>query len=128
MVDGKKTVLYVEDNATNYRLVDLALADWKELELASATTGEEGLRLAKERRPAAILLDVHLPDIKGDEVLRRLKSDPDTVDIPVLALSADSTALQMRQMLEAGAVNYLTKPLDLQRLMRALKLILNSGS
>lgn len=128
MVEGKKTILYVEDNATNYRLVDLALADWKELELASATTGEEGLRLAKEKLPAAILLDVHLPDIKGDEVLRRLKSDPDTEGIPVLALSADSTALQMRQMLEAGAVNYLTKPLDLQRLMRALKLILNSGS
>jgi CheY-like chemotaxis protein len=127
MTGDVKIVLYVEDNLTNYRIVELALADWKEITLLGATTGEEGLRLAHEHLPSAILLDVHLPDIKGDEVLRRLKADPATANIPVLVLSADSTSIQMRQMLEVGAVNYLTKPLDLHRLLRALTLMLNQG-
>jgi CheY-like chemotaxis protein len=108
------TVLYVEDNALNLRLVERVFRRRPDIELISATEGLSGFALARERRPAVILLDFNLPDVNGDEVLRMLRADPATSAIPVVMLSADST--QIERLLLAGAVAYLTKPLDIRNL------------
>jgi CheY-like chemotaxis protein len=74
-----------------------------------------------------ILLDLHLPDMGGGEVLRRLQAEPDTRGIPVAVLSADATASQRQRLMDAGAVAYLTKPLDLQALLALLDERLSAG-
>jgi CheY-like chemotaxis protein len=76
--------------------------------------------MVRTERPDLILLDLHLPDLSGEEVLRRLWADPETRRIPVAVLSADATPHQKQRMLAAGAVAYLTKPLDLTRLLQLL--------
>jgi len=82
--------------------------------------GRLGLELAREHQPKLVLLDLHLSDIGGDEVLRQLRDDPETSHIPVVVVSADATAGQMRRLLAEGASSYLTKPLDIQALRDVL--------
>ena len=115
------TVLIVDDNAANLKLFEAALTSWKNLNVISAMQGLIGLELAKVHRPDLILLDLHLPDLSGEEVLRRIKSDDATNSIPVVIVSADSTENQIRRQLEAGASGYLTKPLDLKKLFDVLR-------
>ena len=79
--------------------------------------GNLGLELARKHRPGLILLDLHLPDLTGREVLERLQADPATAAIPVVVLSADATANQIERLLKDGAADYLTKPVDLPRLL-----------
>ena len=67
-----------------------------------------------------ILLDIHLPDLDGDEVLARLRADPATREIPAVVLSADATEKQKTRLLEAGAAAYLPKPIDVARLLETL--------
>ena len=117
---GGYTVLYIEDNPSNLRLVERILASREEYTLLSATHGQVGLRLARQHRPTLVLLDLHLPDIMGDEVLARLKEAPETRDIPVLMLSADATNAQVQRLLEEGATDYMTKPLDIERFVEAV--------
>ena len=114
------TVLYIEDNLSNLRLIEMVFADWKNLTLIPAMQGQIGLELAREHHPDLILLDLHLPDLMGDKVLARLKADPATRAIPVVILSADATSKQIDSLLAGGAVDYLTKPLDLNRLFEVL--------
>jgi len=109
-------IVYVEDNAANLELVARALRTRPDVRLLTATTAGEGIALVQQHVPGLVLLDVHLPDGDGREVLRALRGDPRTADIPVVALSADATAAQRRAMLDGGAIEYLTKPLDLARL------------
>jgi CheY-like chemotaxis protein len=92
--------------------------------LLTAMQGSLGLDLAREHRPDLILLDVHLPDILGDEVLRRLQHDPRTGAIPVVVLSADASYGTMEQLRALGATDYMTKPLDVPRLLKLLTSIL----
>ena len=117
---GERTVLYIEDNLSNVELVERLLLRFPSFHLLSATRGEQGVQLARERLPDLILLDLHLPDIWGDEVLRRLGADAATRDIPVVMLSADATSDHVRRLLAAGARSYLTKPLDCQELLRTI--------
>ncbi|MGA3239418.1 MAG: ATP-binding protein [Bryobacteraceae bacterium] len=113
----KGIVLYIEDNLTNLKLVKRVLARYPQIEFLSASRGEDGVRLAREAHPDLILLDLHLPDFWGDEVLRRLREDPITREIPVVMLSADATQHQIDRLLAAGAYSYMTKPIDCQRLI-----------
>jgi PAS domain S-box-containing protein len=113
-------VLYVEDNRSNIRLLERLLARRPDVRLLTAMTGQAALDMVARERPDLILLDLHLPDMKGEEVLRRLWADPGTRLIPVAVLSADATTAQKQRTLAAGAVAYLTKPLDLDRLLRLL--------
>ena len=76
-----------------------------------------GLDLAREHRHRLILLDLNLPDIPGREVLRRLRGDDSTREIPVVIISADATPGETQRMLSAGAADYLTKPLYLQKFL-----------
>ena len=110
-------VLYIEDNLSNLRLVERVLGRRPGVTLLSAMQGRVGLDLARDHRPDLILLDRHLPDVPGDEVLRLLRGHPRTHDIPVVILSADASPGQAQRLLDAGARAYLTKPLDVRRLL-----------
>lgn len=121
------TVLCIEDNASNMRLVERALQTRPGVVLLSASTGQVGLELARERHPDLVLLDMQLPDVAGEEVLRLLQSHPDTQEIPVLVLSADATSIRIEQAVAAGAVGYLTKPLDLQLFLSKIDGFLSGG-
>ena len=111
------TVLYIEDNAANVRLVERVFAGRADIEILVATQGRLGLDLARTRHPAVVLLDLHLPDINGEQVLQQLRDDPATRMVPVIVLSADANYRQIQRLLEAGAVAYLTKPLDIHQLV-----------
>ena len=122
------TVLYIEDNSSNLRLVEQILSHCPGVRLLSAMQGHLGLDLAELHTPDWILLDLHLPDIHGHEVLRRLRLNPRTAHIPVTILSADATAGQINRLMEAGARDYLTKPLDVRKLLSLLKEIIPNGN
>jgi CheY-like chemotaxis protein len=106
-------VLYIEDDLVNFTLVERILEFRPALKLLHAPRGEVGVELAQIHRPKLILLDLNLPDMHGSEVLRRLREDPSTAQVPVVVLSADATPSQIERLLTAGARNYLTKPFDI---------------
>jgi CheY-like chemotaxis protein len=122
-----RTVLYIEDNLANLRLIERIVQHRPEIELISAMQGGLGLELARQHDPDLILLDLHLPDMSGDEVLRRLQEHPDTNTIPVVVISADATPGQIERLLAAGARNYLTKPLNLTQFAQVLEDNLNGS-
>lgn len=88
-------------------------------------TGGLGLELARDHRPDVILLDQHLPDVSGEVVLQRLKADPELRLIPVVIVSAEATPGRVRRMLDRGASDYLTKPLDIPRFLHVLERLLD---
>lgn len=104
------TILYIEDQDLNLKLVERIVKRQPDLRLISAMQGSLGLELAREHRPDLILLDLNLPDISGEEVLKRLKADPDLRSIPVVMVSADALGDRIQQLLATGAENYITKP------------------
>jgi CheY-like chemotaxis protein len=122
-VSGSKqpTVLCIEDNPSNLELIERILAFRPEIRLLTALHGAAGIRLAQEHHPSLILLDVHLPDIDGREVLRQLKEDRQTSGIPVIVVSADATPRQEARLREGGAQDYLTKPLDVPRFLERVE-------
>jgi signal transduction histidine kinase len=124
---GPKRVLYVEDMIANIRLVEEILKRRPDITLIPAMLGSIALDLAREHHPDLVLLDVHLPDLGGDEVMRRLHADPATRDIPVVVLSADATQRQLERLLEAGATDYLTKPIAVEHLLDVVDQLLGSA-
>ena len=110
--DGYAYIFY---QGTAYRAVPAQA--WK---LLSAMQGSIGLELARQHRPDLLLLDLHLPDMSGADVLRSLLDDPRTRNIPAVVVSADATPGQIPKLLAAGAKAYLTKPLDLRRLLAVI--------
>ncbi|MBI3975842.1 MAG: response regulator [Armatimonadetes bacterium] len=126
-VGRRATVLYIEDNPSNLELVQRILARRPEITLLVATQGEPGLEMAGRQRPDLILLDLHLPDIPGEEVLRRLREVPQTRGVPVVVISADAIPAQVERLLAAGAHAYLTKPLDVRQFLSILDQLLPAG-
>jgi PAS domain S-box-containing protein len=118
---GTATLLYVEDNLANLSLVETFLQMRPGWKLVPALQGRFGVELAREHRPDLVLLDLHLPDIPGEEVLRRLRADPRTAGIPVVVISADATRDSLDRLRTAGADAYLTKPLDLDDFLSTLE-------
>jgi PAS domain S-box-containing protein len=106
----ERTVLYVEDNLATIALVESIVALRPNVRLLTAMQGGIALDLAREHQPELIVLDLHLPDIDGDEVIERLRADPRTAHIPVVMYSADATDRQVERLIAAGASEYLTKP------------------
>jgi CheY-like chemotaxis protein len=96
------------------------LEERPEIELLTAMQGKIGLDLARQHSPDLVLLDVHLPDLDGREVISELKSSQTTRDIPIVVISADATASQINRLMTAGANTYLTKPLDVAEFFRVL--------
>ncbi len=118
--EGVCKVLYVEDNAANLKVVESVLELHADFRLLSATNGNYGIELAKRYLPDVILLDIHLPDIDGFQVLKSLKAGDDTCNIPVIALSADAMQFDIERGISAGFKDYLTKPVDLDALIKVL--------
>ncbi len=114
------TLLYVEDDAVNRMLVEAIVGRRPGVTLLAAMSGGEGLELARDRHPDLVLLDVQLPDLHGGEVLRRLRADPATADIPVVMASADAMPDQIETLLNAGADDYLTKPIEVAAFLALL--------
>jgi PAS domain S-box-containing protein len=114
------TVLYIEDNLSNLQLVERVLSRREGVKLISAMRPQLGLDLAREHHPDLVLLDLHLPDMPGQEVLRRLQASAATAGIPVVVLSADARPSLIEQLLDQGARSFLTKPLDVKELLGLL--------
>lgn len=121
-----RKVLYIEDNASNFHLVERLLRRYREIGVIAATQGRLGLQLARQHVPDLILLDVHLPDMMGDEVLAELQRDEELRSIPVIVISADATPLRFERMIAAGAREYITKPFDVSQLLSAIDLALET--
>ncbi|MBK9361754.1 MAG: PAS domain-containing protein [Rubrivivax sp.] len=117
---ARHTLLYIEDNSVNAMIVGELVARRGDIELLIADTGTEGLRLALERQPALVLLDMQLPDIDGPEVFRRLRADARTAALPCIALSANALQEDIDAALAAGMTGYWTKPLDFAAFTQAL--------
>ncbi len=110
------SVLYIEDNPANVEVIARYLRGKSNATLLSAISGRAGLECAVREVPDIILLDLHLPDLQGDEVLNELKADPATAAIPVIVLSADASRGVIHRLLAGGAFAYLTKPIELAEL------------
>jgi hypothetical protein len=125
--EGRAVVLYVEDNLANVRLVERILATRDDVDFVAAYTAGEGLERAAELRPALVLLDLHLPDVHGLEVLQRLRRDPRTRDLEVVIVSADTASPRRRRSLAAGARAFLAKPIDVGELLALVDDVLRSS-
>jgi len=112
-------ILIVEDNDKNMKLVRDVLQA-KGYRTIEAVTGEDGVRLARERRPALVLMDIQLPGINGIEALRQIRADPATASIPVIAVTASVMASDRRNIVEAGFDAYVGKPLSLRKFLDAV--------
>jgi CheY-like chemotaxis protein len=118
------TILYIEDNLANLSLVETILWERPKWRTIPALQGQIGVELAREHLPDVILLDLHLPDIRGEEVLRRLREDERTARIPVVVISADATPATAERLVASGAVAFLTKPLDVAEFLATLERLL----
>ena len=121
----RRIVHYVEDNETNVEVMRGILAQRPQVVMDVSVTGLDGLAAIRARRPDVILLDMHLPDISGLELLRHLKSDPATASIPVVVVSADALMSQIEASREAGALHYLTKPVSVAELLAVMDEVLD---
>lgn len=124
----ERSMLYIEDNLSNLKLVEDIMAGRPQVRLLVAMQGRLGIDLAREHRPDLILLDVHLPDMRGEEVLDRLRADEATADIPVVVISAEASKPKIERFLAAGARTYLTKPLDIVRFLEVIDDALAGGA
>ncbi|MDX1932438.1 MAG: PAS domain-containing protein [Capsulimonadales bacterium] len=118
------TILYIEDNLANLQFIEEVLADRPNIRIVRSMQGTVGLELARQRPPSLILLDLHLPDLSGEEVLRRLRSDPRTCDVPVVVISAAAITDNGRRLRELGASNFLMKPVDVRQFLETIADIL----
>jgi len=114
----RRVVLHIEDNLSNLTLVERVLAQRADIDVVAAMYGRLGLELARQHHPAIVLLDLHLPDLDGEQVLQRLRDDPATASIPVVIVSADANPGRVQRLISAGATAYLTKPIDVRELLR----------
>ena len=115
-----RIVLYVEDNLSNITLIEHIMVQRPHVKLVAAMQGRLGLDLAREHRPDLILLDLHLPDISGEDVLQGVRQIPEMRNTPVIVVSADATRGRIERLLSMGVVDYLSKPLDVKRFLQLL--------
>ena len=116
-------ILIVEDNDKNRKLVRDVLT-FKEYEVIETETGEEGVRLARERGPSLVLMDIRLPGIDGVEALRRLRAEQTTRGIPVMAMTASVMTEDRQKIMAAGFDGYQSKPINVSDFVAAVAKIL----
>jgi CheY-like chemotaxis protein len=119
VADRPPVVLYIEDALSSLALIERLLGR-SCVTLLTAADGATGLAQARHTPPDLVLLDLHLPDMPGEEVLSRLRAVPETRTTPVVVISADASPRRIRALLGAGVLAYLTKPIDLRRLLALL--------
>jgi signal transduction histidine kinase/ActR/RegA family two-component response regulator len=123
-----RTILYVEDMVENLRLVEQILKQRPSVTVLSAMLGGVALDLAREHHPDMILLDLRLPDMPGEDILRELRADPLTCDIPVVILSADATRARAQQLQAEGIRDFLAKPIDVRSLLATVDTTLGEAA
>jgi two-component system cell cycle response regulator DivK len=114
------TVLIVEDNEKNMKLARDVLQA-KGYAVLEAVTGEDGVRLAKERKPDLVLMDIQLPGINGMEALRQIRAEPALAGLPVVAFTASVTPTDRSQIQAAGFDGFLSKPINLKEFLETVK-------
>ena len=119
--EARQRILYVEDNASNLQLMDELLGTIGNFAMTSATTGAIALEMVRNEKPDLILLDINLPEMDGFEVLKRLQANPGTKDIPVIAVTAAAMPAEVERGLQAGFKEYITKPIDIATVLRAIE-------
>ncbi|MBL9120806.1 MAG: diguanylate cyclase [Phycisphaerae bacterium] len=125
--DRLPKLLAIDDSELIHKILRVRLQH-EQLEILSACSGEEGIRMAKELRPEVILLDIELGDMTGFDVLQKLKSDPETRDIAVMLISAFSESIDRVRGLDLGAVDFITKPFEVIELTARVRSILRLQS
>ena len=120
---AKPTILLIEDNELNRDMLRRRL-ERRGYVVAEAVDGLTGLAAARASPPDLVLMDLRLPDVDGREVTRRLRSDPVTARVPVIALTAHAMEGDREAALEAGCDDYDTKPVDLARLVGKIEALL----
>jgi len=114
-------ILYVEDNEDNAYMLKTRLELTDEFEVLVAEDGEKGCEIAAAKRPDLILMDLEMPVVDGWEATRRLKSNPETRDMPVIGLSAHALAGEREKALAAGCEEFDTKPVEFDRLLGKIR-------
>lgn len=127
LADQSCRALVIEDNESNVALVRAVLSRRPEWTMAAARDGESGLREARAHPPSLILLDLHLPGLGGASVLAELRADPLLREVPVVIVSADALPTTVQHLLSQGATDYLTKPIDVARLLALLDRVARGG-
>jgi len=124
---ANELILIVEDNPQSLKLVRdiLRIKGYQTLE---TETGEEGVRLARERQPALILMDIQLPGINGIEALQRLRADPVTSATPVIAVTASVMTQDRRRIMAAGFNGFQSKPISVNQLLATVRETLDTRS
>ena len=117
-------ILYVEDNDDNVYMLKMRLELLGDFEVLAAEDGEKGCEIALRERPDIILMDLEMPVIDGWEATRRLKGNPQTHDIPVIALSAHALACEREKAMAAGCDEFDTKPIEFERLVATVRRLL----
>jgi CheY-like chemotaxis protein len=117
-------LLYVEDNDDNIYMLKMRLELLGDFEVLTAENGERGCEVAAAERPDIILMDLEMPVMDGWEATRRLKGNPQTSDIPVIAFSAHALAGERSKALAAGCNEFETKPIEFDRLVATIRRIL----
>jgi len=125
--DTRCKILYIEDKIPNVELMRAIIEDLSNTRFVDAQTVQEGLKVARSLRPDLVITDIHLPDGKGFDVLRGLRKDDRTAQIPVVALTADAMPSNMHNMELAGFDHILTKPLKMPDLMKILRATLKAA-
>jgi CheY-like chemotaxis protein len=116
-----RKLLYVEDNEDNLYMLQLRLDVLGGYEVFTARDGAAGIAMAASQRPDLILMDLDLPGIDGWEATRRLKADPATRDIPIIALGSRAMASDREKALAAGCDGFDTKPIEFARLLAKIE-------
>jgi CheY-like chemotaxis protein len=118
--DAPYSVLYVEDNPANLDLVEQIIARRADVNFFSAPEAGAGIAFARAYLPDVILMDINLPGISGMDAMQILRADPRTAHIPILALSANAVPRDITHALEAGFIDYITKPIKVRAFLEAL--------
>jgi CheY-like chemotaxis protein len=125
MPSSERTLLVIASDQANMQIMTLLIAGRDDLNLLTAVNGREGMELADTSQPEVVVLDTSLSDIHANEVLKGLRSNPQTSHIPVIAVSTDAYPAQIHAGLQAGFYRYLTKPYKLTDFLEAIDGSLN---
>ena len=124
----QRVVLYIEDDVANFYLLERILQARKHIKLVSALHGSLGLELARSQRPDLILLDLNLPDMTGEQLLRSLKENPHTASIPVIAVTAFAMKGDEERIREGGCEAYISKPFSVMMFLDTVKQFIGEGA
>src|SRR5437868_15185729 len=119
-ISRSESILVVDDEPANLKLLTVLLSSHG-YQVHEATTGEEALEMVAKIRPRLVLADIQLPGMDGLEMTRRLKSNPETKDTVVVAVTAFAMKGDEQKALDAGCDGYITKPIDVTSLPRVLR-------